>query len=226
MRPSDQALEILKLTKDGNALAPPHLAMVQAAVTDRLTEQGEVAFTELYEAVRRGKYDRLEHWLCGVPHLTRDHEGYVYWKGVHVEHYSHQNYDDMRRDALHLAQSCQTLETKGFPVNARTAIDAELLKAPADTPWLEAMCRYYSFFVKEDSVRIIFYRYAKKHEVVALEKRNGVVEGDLFGEAYDAYHGTVAQGYASVGGGLAYERIVELLERSGLTPAEIHAALV
>jgi len=102
----------------------------------------------------------------------------------------------------------------------------DLLEAPADTPWLEVLCRYYAFFVKEDSVRVILFRYTEAHDVVALEKHDGVVQAEVFKDAYTAFHATISHGYERVGGGLNYERFAELMERSKLTPEEIHAALV
>ncbi len=59
-----------------------------------------------------------------IPHLTQDGEGYVYWKGAHVEHYSFRH-DDRENEvaaAHELAKRCLFLESLGVPVNANTAI--------------------------------------------------------------------------------------------------------
>lgn len=219
----DQAIEILQLTRDGQVLSTGHLAIVEAAVNGRLSERGEVAFAELYAAVVNSQYSAP--YLCGVANLTRDHEGYVYWRGRRVEHFSHRTYDAMRRAAVELAENCLLLESRGFPVNSRTATCPVLRTAPAGTPWLEALCNYYAFFRKGDAVRVVFYRCNKARDAVALEKRDGVVEGQVYEDGYEAYHGTIAQGYESAGCNLSYEGVMELLERSGLTPEDIHIAL-
>src|SRR5437016_9064775 len=45
---NDKALEIIRATHDGNDLSPPHLKLVESAVNGFLTEQGKLAFEELY----------------------------------------------------------------------------------------------------------------------------------------------------------------------------------
>ena len=80
----DMAIEILRKTNDGNDLAPEHLKLVEVAANGWLSEAGEVAFHELHRDVENGY---KKPWLHGIEHLTRDHEGYVYWKGRRVEHY-------------------------------------------------------------------------------------------------------------------------------------------
>src|SRR5947209_17655079 len=53
----DKALEIIRATHDGNDLSPPHLKLVELAVNGFLTEQGKLAFEELYRnATKPGGY--------------------------------------------------------------------------------------------------------------------------------------------------------------------------
>lgn len=219
----DQAIELLKLTHDGGSLSPTHLSLLQSACNGILTEEGEVAFEELYRRVKSGTYELS--WMCGVQHLTQDHQGYVYWRGRHVEHYSYTDFEQKREAAERLAQRCLSLEAKGFPVNARTAICSIMEEAPADTPWLEALTCFYAFFHKDDAVRVVFFKQDESLQAIALEKQGGVIVGEVFEGGYEAYHGTVAHGYQSAGCGLSYPQIVSLLEQSGLTPDEIHAAI-
>lgn len=118
MNTSDMAIEILRLTRDGDALAPEHLYLLECAVNDRLSDAGKVAFTELYaHATKSDGYTRP--WFHGIEHLTKDHEGYVYWKGIRVEHYSFYGDDAHAREreaALALARACERCEEKGLPV--------------------------------------------------------------------------------------------------------------
>ena len=55
------------------------------------------------------------------PNLTRDGEGYVYWKGVHVEHYSY-SLETMAEQAAELARRCEHLESIGVPVTTGSAV--------------------------------------------------------------------------------------------------------
>lgn len=117
----DQALEIIEKTNDGNDLSPAHLYLVQTAVNGWLSEAGEVAFAELYANVQRGY---VKPWFCGIEHLTIDHEGYVYWKGVQVEHYTTRwmTKESMHESAADLADRCRQLEAAGVKVSVTTAI--------------------------------------------------------------------------------------------------------
>ncbi len=88
----EQSIEILRATRDGDDLAPSDLKLVELCVNGWLNETGESAFAELVANVRRGY---KPHWFMGIEHMTRDHQRYVYWKGIQVEHYDH---DFWRKD--------------------------------------------------------------------------------------------------------------------------------
>ena len=121
----DKACFILKKTHDGNDLAPEHLRLVEIIVNGHASESGEVAFEQLYQSVIAG-YSKP--WFCGIENLTRDHEGFVYWKGIQVEHYDHDVFGNdgwqakMKKDAEELAQRCRFLESKNIKVNTTNAI--------------------------------------------------------------------------------------------------------
>ncbi len=70
---------------DGDQLAPEYLKLLEYAVNGDLNEAGIALFRKLHAQVMAGTYVRP--WLQGVEHLTRDHDGFVYWKGHHVEHW-------------------------------------------------------------------------------------------------------------------------------------------
>ncbi len=114
-------LEIIVSTHDGDDLAPHHLKLVEIAVNGFLDEEGEVALYELVENVRSG-YQKP--WFHGIEHLTYDHQGFVYWKGQQVEHYTPRwaYSEDAHRRALDLAERCKHLEAIGEEVNGATAI--------------------------------------------------------------------------------------------------------
>lgn len=82
----DKACTILEKTNDGSNLTPQHLKLIENAVNGFLNEKGLKAFDELYKTVADGKYRRPDY--LGVEFMDRDQEGYVYFKGQSVEHYS------------------------------------------------------------------------------------------------------------------------------------------
>jgi len=106
----DICTEILRLTNDGNDLAPGHLAIIQAACNHGLTEAGEMALAELHASVLRG-YTKPGHF--GVEHVTKDHEGYIYWRGKQLEHYSFHDSEKEREATQKLASACLALEAQG-----------------------------------------------------------------------------------------------------------------
>lgn len=121
----DDAITILQKTKDGDNLSPQDLALVQFMVNASVygvTEAAEAAFEDLKARVAAGYQPR---WLGGVEHLTRDHEGFVYWKGQQIEHWSTSLAADADRapiKAAELASRCRLLEEHGWPINVNSVI--------------------------------------------------------------------------------------------------------
>ena len=109
----EMACEILQQTNDGDQLAPEHLKLVELAVNGLLNEIGDHDFMELYKAVTDGRYKMP--WLHGVEHMTRDHEGYIYWKGQHIDHWSGDLPHSQKGSelAVELARRCQVIESRG-----------------------------------------------------------------------------------------------------------------
>ena len=108
----DQAIAILANTRDGDDLAPHHLALVQHAANSRLNDAGRIALADLYAQTLNG-YQRP--WLHDIEHLTLDHTGNVYWKAEAVEHYDLRfAYSDKGRAAAEeLARRCRAVEARG-----------------------------------------------------------------------------------------------------------------
>ncbi len=117
----EQACSILQATHDGDNLDPFHLWIIQEAVNGSLNEDGIGIFKIIHDRVKGGIYQRS--WLHGIEHLTRDHEGYVYWKGSHVEHYSFgSKYEEEKKAAKELARRCRILESRGIKPTCNTAV--------------------------------------------------------------------------------------------------------
>ena len=132
---TDQACEILRATHDGDHLDSQHLKLVEAMINGWCTEAGEVAFAELLANVRQpGGY--VKPWYHDFEHLTRDHEGYVYWRNVQVEHYSFRDYDAAHVAATKLVEACLTIEARGETVNGANVLQELSTKpgTPADHP--------------------------------------------------------------------------------------------
>lgn len=126
MTTNEKALEILSKTSDGNKLAPRDLYLLQEAVNGNLSELGMQAFDKLHEQVNAGTYDRAKVYYYDVEHMIKDGQGYIYYKGKHVEHFSYRNTQADRArekaDLLALKARCELLEKKGIEVDAATAV--------------------------------------------------------------------------------------------------------
>ena len=131
---TEQSIEILERTRDGNDLEPFHLSLVQAAVNNHLTHRGVEAFQQLYATVTSGQY--AKPWLAGVKHVTRDHQGYVYWKGSRIEHFtfSVMEEDHLKQTTQRLAERCRHIEALGLPVCGRSYLNDWLQEMPLDFP--------------------------------------------------------------------------------------------
>jgi len=113
------ACDILRATKDGEELAPPDLKLVELAANGHLNTAGEAAFMDLHRnATKPAGY--TVPWFLGIEHMTRDHQRYLYWKGVRIEYYDHDFWrqdgwrERMKADAEAVAAHCLALEAQGI----------------------------------------------------------------------------------------------------------------
>ena len=114
------ACEILQKTHDGDDLTSNHMQLLEGAVNGVLNEKGIKVFQELHAKIIKDGYTKP--WFLDVENFTQDLEGYVYYKGVHVEHYSHDNYDEALTALKILEKRCLYLETKGIKPDVMSAI--------------------------------------------------------------------------------------------------------
>jgi hypothetical protein len=128
----DQSIEILRDSRDGEDLEPAHLSLVEAAANNLLTERGVQAFQQLHAEVTSGKYTKP--WLCGVERVTRNHQGYVYWKGNRIEHFTFSAMDAAHLKAItqRLAEKCRHIEALGLPVCGSAYLNNWLDEMPID----------------------------------------------------------------------------------------------
>ena len=118
----DKACAILKQTNDGDLLTPSDLKLTEYAVNGHLNDEGKKAFEALYERVTQGAY--IKPFLNGVEPFTIDHEGYVNYKGIYVEHFSrwYAYSENAKQDLIELGRRCRFLERKGVEVNSGSAV--------------------------------------------------------------------------------------------------------
>jgi hypothetical protein len=114
------SIKILQKTNDGDDLEPWHLSLLENAVNNNLTEAGWERLIKIHDEVLAGTYKKP--WFHDVENLTVDHVGYVYWKGIEVEHYTHPYRPANKSCAEELGVRCRYLESKSIPVNTRSAI--------------------------------------------------------------------------------------------------------
>lgn len=110
---ADAAIDILQRTRDGEDLDPKHLKLVELAVNGLLNETGLTLFRELHTQVQQGY---VKPWFHGVEHITRNHEGYVLWRGNPIEHFSgdYAWSDEAATYVKELARRCAILEARGI----------------------------------------------------------------------------------------------------------------
>jgi hypothetical protein len=117
---SDKCCEILQLTHDGDDLVGSDLGLVENAVNGNLTPRGLVVLHQLLVKCQNG-YERP--YFLGIDNLTRDEEGFIFWRGKQIEHYDHDHWrqddwqKDMKKDAEDLARGCRWLEDNSIEVN-------------------------------------------------------------------------------------------------------------
>ena len=117
MSVSDEAIEVLQRTSDGDDLSPGDLSLLQAVVNsgglDRFTDAAKVRWEEVVKSARDGSY--VQPFLKGLEHLTKDHDGYVRWRGKVVEHYDFgADLAGEKAAAQYLARCCLRLEKDGI----------------------------------------------------------------------------------------------------------------
>lgn len=119
---TDKAIEILRLTNDGNDLAPEHLKLMEMAVNDWLNDLGMQKFEDLFNHVINGY---KKPWLHGVENLTIDNNGFVYWRNKKIEHFNigwHMS-EDAKHQSIKLGKKCLALEGEGKEVNCKSVLD-------------------------------------------------------------------------------------------------------
>ena len=119
---STVAISILEHSNDGDDLVGSDLKLVEHAVNGHLNGRGQVVLVQMNLKLKNGQYE-FKPAFCGVEFLTRNTEGFVFWRDKQIEHYDHDHWcekgwrEDMQKDAEKLGKTCLYLEEHNIPVN-------------------------------------------------------------------------------------------------------------
>src|SRR4029077_13482423 len=103
-----------------NDLSSFDLKMVENCVNGFLNENGISYIRDLHNKVITRRYSIP--CFHGVKNFIQDQEGYVYYKGVQVEHYSFDDYKEEGLALLELDACCKKLESYGIIPDSITAV--------------------------------------------------------------------------------------------------------
>ncbi|MCC5612019.1 hypothetical protein LC612_36130 [Nostoc sp. CHAB 5834] len=225
--------KVLTFSNSGKWLKASDIYLLDRFEKGVATDEDAARLDELYEATKTDLRPEFPETFFGLERLSNDNVGYVYWlkepgnldKRVQVEHFSHDSVMDMLKAAERLQSIGLELEAKGFPVNGRTVLSELTRKAPADTPWLNALLKGYCFFTGNDRYVVILYSRVSGGMVV-LENVDGQVKVNHVDEAYNAFHYVQNQGLKAVMmHSLNYEQFCQFFDAAGLTSADLETAL-
>ncbi len=123
---TERIVDILRKSRDGDLLDLPDLALIEMAINGRLTEKGERHLDSILQRLNVGSYRR--RWLHGIPNLTADLKGLVYWRGIEVECYRDPYSSESTTSLLELADRCRHIESLGLqPTSARVVANWRFL---------------------------------------------------------------------------------------------------
>lgn len=170
------------------------------------------------------------------PLLSRLPHGYIGWRGRPVARLSNLQLrpDEFTKACRELAEHCEILDAKGFPVTERTCMFKALFReAPADTPWLQVMMSYYDIvgdLITRRARRFIFEMPDDTAVAIGMEKGQLVTEygyeTELAVGRTNLLHQLHDQGHRSCGAWhCSYHRFTQLVSEAGLTPELVAAVL-
>jgi hypothetical protein len=175
-------------------------------------------------------------WRGEIPNLTKpsDWDGYVYWKGIEVEHYTFG--DDVEREtraAWELWSCCMYLESIGVPVNSRTVLCDWFKDMSKDSPLRDFLGMMPSFYEHETKSSIVYilngdaYQWKNGAKGIFLKKEHFDKAWEKSGQV--TYHVMEKLGYRNPDMGqekhlgccyCSYEQVKSWLAKYGITHSE------
>lgn len=180
-------------------------------------------------AIARGAFMPLDSLMQVSENIWRCSEGYRYFDGIRVEHYSFEpeRTADERMAALKLEANCLRVLCQRLPVNGRTAISTILETAPYHAKWKAVACTHYAIMERANEPLVLLnhvinsvgdVRYV--HSMYRDDEGKAVVK--MHEGAYEGYHEYRRMGYESVCEPLAtYEMFHALMEKVGIPLTDI-----
>jgi len=146
-RVHDIAIAILRHSDDGDILDLPDLCLVEAVVNGCLTPKGARYLQDLQSRLEAGQYRR--HWLHGIPNLTANPQGLVFWRGIEVECYRNPYDDTYAESLLELSRRCRHVESLGLePTGCRVVNFWQFLEGlTRDNPYFGLFARGFKDFL-------------------------------------------------------------------------------
>lgn len=226
MKTTEQALAIYTETVKGLYLKLQDRVSVAYAMHFSLNGEETLHLQALHANIFNESYYPPGFWLHGIKYLTKAATGYVFWKGVEVEHFSFQDLEREKCAALKLAEKCLLLEEKKFVVNSRTALNTACLEAPADTSWTLALSYYYAFFDLGTGVAGIFFRGDGSGSKFTVEKVGGHFVVQTYVNGADAFQALVSRGGVCLPAQPSYLSLKGYLERLGMPAAALDSEIL
>jgi len=199
---SERAISILQATRDGDILAPQDLKLLENAVNGHLSDAGMERFNDLHDSVMIGAYQN--RGFHGQADLSCDHEGFVYWKGIQVEHFT-RPYDPAHTAYCEeLVGRCLHLQTICVPVNSGTTVwywdwfDGMTIH----NPWKRLLSHCPAFYSRGDDEILVLTQNVVYRVVKGVPERmeRFLNRQESYPDPYD-YHALIAQGYGIVNAG-------------------------
>lgn len=224
-----KALEVNALRDNFNTMTPGHEKLLNDFLAGSLATLSERSLAvSIARSVGAGSYrDPRNHFVL-LGDLTKSSTGYVYYKGMSVDHYSFDRTEEDRiaeqEAAAKLLASCERQLAIGTIVRGAFFRDFEEVTAEMGVPMGRATAySRYTFFVREDGVVAGIFYPREGEGVFSLHKENGAVVRQEFPEAYEAFHAFQNAGWKSDLVHGRYAVFKDLVERLGIPDEEIAA---
>jgi hypothetical protein len=82
---------INRYTSKGNNISNRHTYALYRISKGCRTPYDLAMLNQAYMQVKEGTYYKLKNCHFGVEHITQDGEGYIYYKGEYIDHFSYES---------------------------------------------------------------------------------------------------------------------------------------
>lgn len=210
---NDEVVTILRSTNDGNDLADWQLCLCQDAINGGLNERGIEVIDKLLELVSSGEPYKFSVKLFmkkffgiepegelspfdSVPDLTYDQQGYIYWKGECVDHYTYPESEESYPRLWNLINKCRHLENLGLPPGtAKGTFKMQWWKSfRSGDRWLKFFSHLYE--IHERKEELLFVAFDRANKCFIFTRTNDDAEWSVAEQDYE-YHAIHKQGWYS-----------------------------